>query len=180
VGHSSRGWPTFAFFVKVGTTRPDATAFLCKQSELCFRRRGPRANQSVSRGEDKNPDASCISPHLYKERKGGPAPYEIVDYNGDPVQGSFGMSEDLTRLWTSGQAGPPNPNSWPENGPLFTDWIGFQGNFTPSSQAYFMNWQSFSTNWGNAGWYHLSTQIIQVANMIDGLLTTAEPTVIWP
>jgi hypothetical protein len=102
------------------------------------------------------------------------------DYNGDPVQGSFRMSEDLTRLWTSGQAGPPNPNSWPENGPLFTDWIGFQGNFTPSSQAYFMNWQSFSTNWGNAGWYHLSTQIIQVANMIAGLLTTAEPTVIWP
>jgi hypothetical protein len=69
-----RGWPTFTSFVKVGTTRSDGTAFLSRQSELCFRGRGGSANQSVSRGQDKNPDASCTSSHLYKERKGGPAP----------------------------------------------------------------------------------------------------------
>jgi hypothetical protein len=39
------GWPTFTFFVKVGTTRSDATAFLSRQSELCFRRRGRSASR---------------------------------------------------------------------------------------------------------------------------------------
>src|SRR5580692_1723704 len=42
-------------------------------SELCFRRRGRGANQSVGRSQDKNSDAGCMSSHLYKERKGGPA-----------------------------------------------------------------------------------------------------------
>jgi hypothetical protein len=67
------GWPTFTLFVKVGTTRSAATVFLSRLSELCFRRRGRSAHQSVSRGQDKNPDTSFIGPHLYKERKGGPA-----------------------------------------------------------------------------------------------------------
>ena len=41
--------------------------------ELCFRRRWRSPNQSVGRGQDENPDAGFMSPHLYKERKGGPA-----------------------------------------------------------------------------------------------------------
>jgi len=42
-------------------------------SKLRFRGSGRGANQSVGRGQAKNRDASGLSPHLYKERKGGPA-----------------------------------------------------------------------------------------------------------
>jgi hypothetical protein len=42
-------------------------------SELCFRVRGRGANQSVGRDQDENPGVGSMSPHLYKERKGGPA-----------------------------------------------------------------------------------------------------------
>jgi hypothetical protein len=44
-------------------------------SELCFRGRGRRKNQSVGRGQDEGPHAGGMNPHLYKERKGGPATY---------------------------------------------------------------------------------------------------------
>ena len=43
-------------------------------SELCFRGRGRGANQSVERDQDENPGVGSMSPHLYKKRKGGPAP----------------------------------------------------------------------------------------------------------
>jgi hypothetical protein len=49
-------------------------------SELCFRGRGRGANRSVGRGQNENPDASSMSPHLYKERKGGPAPLNLNIY----------------------------------------------------------------------------------------------------
>jgi hypothetical protein len=42
-------------------------------SELCLRGGGRGANQSVGRGQDEDLDARCMSPHLYKKRKGGPA-----------------------------------------------------------------------------------------------------------
>jgi len=31
-GGLCRGWPTFTFFVKVGTARSDVTAFLCRHA----------------------------------------------------------------------------------------------------------------------------------------------------
>jgi REP element-mobilizing transposase RayT len=42
-------------------------------SQFCFRGRGRGANQSVGRGQDENPRPGCMSPHLYKKRKGGPS-----------------------------------------------------------------------------------------------------------
>ena len=55
-------------FCKGGNHEVGCHSFLSRQSELCFQRRGRSANQSVSRGQNKNPDASCINPRLYKER----------------------------------------------------------------------------------------------------------------
>jgi hypothetical protein len=46
-------------------------------SELCFGRGGHGANQSVGRDKDKSPGVGSMSPHLYKERKGGPAPAKV-------------------------------------------------------------------------------------------------------
>jgi hypothetical protein len=60
------GWPTFTFFVKVGTTRSVAT--------LCFC--GCRSTSRV-RQENENRAAGCMSPHPCKERKGGPATVRI-------------------------------------------------------------------------------------------------------
>ena len=48
-------------------------------SELCFGRGGHGANQSVGRDKDKSPGVGSMSPHLYKERKGGPAPHPKDD-----------------------------------------------------------------------------------------------------
>jgi RHS repeat-associated protein len=60
------GWPTFTFFVKVGATRPASQRFLMV-----------RINKwRVSK--IKITSAGGMSPHLYKERKGGPATYEFV------------------------------------------------------------------------------------------------------
>ncbi len=42
-------------------------------SELCFRGAGCRADQSVGRSQDQNPEVGCMNSHLYKKRKGGPA-----------------------------------------------------------------------------------------------------------
>ena len=42
-------------------------------SELCFRRSGRSANQSVGPDKDENPAAGSMISHLYKKRKGGPA-----------------------------------------------------------------------------------------------------------
>ena len=50
-------------------------------SELCFRGRGRGANQSVERDQDENPGVGSMSPHLYKKRKGGPAPIFMAVMN---------------------------------------------------------------------------------------------------
>src|ERR1700733_13458039 len=42
-------------------------------SELCFRRSGRGANQSVGQDKDENPAVGSMNSHLYKKRKGGPA-----------------------------------------------------------------------------------------------------------
>ena len=75
-------------------------------SELCFRGGGRGANQSVGGGQDENPDASSMSPHLYKERKGGPAPYDFV------LDGSNPLDEYQGSVW---------PTVWSRtNGGIFT------------------------------------------------------------
>jgi len=48
---------------KGGTSRSDRGSFFLR----------PEVTQ-CGRGRDENPDAGCMSPHLYTERKGGPAP----------------------------------------------------------------------------------------------------------
>ena len=155
-GARDGGWPTFAFFVKVGTARSGVTTFLCRGlahlyvlckggdgevgpdsfslkraqrestsseakapgrqrhespplpktakcqppqsrsaglgaragavaveqlSELCFGRGGHGANQSVGRDKDKSPGVGSMSPHLYKERKGGPATKRLTQHH---------------------------------------------------------------------------------------------------
>jgi hypothetical protein len=81
--HVLGNWPTFTFFVKVGTTRSDVTAFLSRLSELFFRGRGRGTNQSMGRDQNENPGVGGMSPHLYKKRKGGPAYERYQKCRGD-------------------------------------------------------------------------------------------------
>jgi hypothetical protein len=68
-------------------------------SELCFGRGGHGANQSVGRDKDKSPGVGSMSPHLYKERKGGPAPDNAARLS---EAGAFGIWSNL--VLSEGQA----------------------------------------------------------------------------
>jgi hypothetical protein len=57
------GWPTFTFFVKVGTISVGRSQLFL----MC-------ANQSARCIKDENSDDDGMNPHLCQNRKGGPAP----------------------------------------------------------------------------------------------------------
>ena len=67
---------------RAGTGAGTGAVAVEQLSELCFRRRGSSANQSVGQDKDENPGVGSMNPHLYKKRKGGPATNVVISYDG--------------------------------------------------------------------------------------------------
>ena len=101
--------------------------------------------------------------------------YRIVDIYGNPIRGSYKLTEHLQSLQTSGNIGPPNPTLNQErSGASFIDGIG--GSSSPFSTGGFMNLQQWSVNYGGQE-YMLEPTILQMMSIQNGTVIQGYPTI---
>jgi hypothetical protein len=105
--------------------------------------------------------------------------YEVVDYEGNPVPaGTAGMYESLSSIWSDGMP-PAVGNAFTANLPYFYDWIGATGNFTPDTNLDFANLQRFYISQAGVA-YGLSTLVLQMMVVQNGMLSVAQPFILQP